>query len=63
MLEALKGNKSWDAFLRELLAEFLRLRRIEVARRYLEERPMSDEEAREMLRMIEEGRRSWVERC
>jgi len=59
MLEKLKGRKSWDKFLRELAMEYERIRRIKYAEKYLEERPMSDEEAQKILEFVEESRESW----
>jgi len=59
LLERLKGEKSWDKFLRELVVEYERIRRAKYAEKYLKERPMSDEEARAILEFVEEGRKLW----
>ncbi len=59
ILEKLKGDASWDTFLRNLAREYERMIRTKLAREYLKKRPMSDDEAEAILRFVEEGRRSW----
>ena len=59
ILEKLKGDLSWDEFLRNLAREYERMIRTKLAREYLRRRPMSNEEAETILRFVEEGRREW----
>ena len=59
LLERLKGDKSWDEFLRNLVLEYERMIRVKYAKEYLKKRPMSEEEAKEILRFVEESEKSW----
>ena len=62
MLERLKGDLSWDEFLRHIAVEYSRIVRSKYARRYLKERKLDDDEAEFILKSIEEGRKHWVSR-
>jgi len=62
LLERIKGNKTWDSFLRELAMNYKRQKRAKLAAKYLKKSPMSDDEANKILIMIEEGRQSWRSR-